>query len=724
MNEYTAYQISKLVNISVPAVHKRAKLKKWRCTERPNQKGGGVCKAYLVESMDDDFRLRIATAEARQRQAQRQDSPAADFSQEQVDIALAKADLLRHYLAALKKAPWGKKKQARRDFMRAYNSGLVLPQLFAAIGKTSWKTIEGWKRQVRDSGDTLNLADRRGFCRKGRSRIGDKQAEILLRCVLQPNRPLVSEAIRVARSVMHTSGVADGFSDATYRRWLSDWKARNFDLWVFTRQGAKAWNDKAAYYIERDYSRINVGDILVADGHKLNFEIISPFTGKPKRMILIVWKDMKSNFPLGWEIMPTENTQAIAAALRRAILRLGKYPAVAYLDNGKAFAGRFFNGADLEQAGFSGLFERLGIRTIFAWPYHGQSKTVERFFGTFAELERLAPTYVGTSIDKKPPRMLRGEKLHHRLHHELTGGAGITLEQAHRAIASWFDQYAARPQRGHLNGAAPAEVFAAGKGPGVNPAELQYLMMAVQIRHIRRNGIHFMGQNYYHSELYGRRHPVTVRYDLQDTSAIYVFENSGTFICAAAPTDKVHPAAAILGDDDDRRRLAEHIRRKKDQEKAASVSARAFLEAEILPAQRRQMAAIGIEPQSTKKPMAKVRQLPLDEKRIAAEVAELEKLNAAAADDAAADLDIDHLSAAEIFARLAELGEMARYKKLVELDAAGVLIPKHFSAFMTYFEQTSKFRAHAEQLEAHRVEAVLAYQCQDHQRGFPCQKSS
>jgi len=33
-------------------------------------------------------------------------------------------------------------------------------------------------------------------------------------------------------------------------------------------------------------------------------------------------------------------TAAISSALRRAVLRLGKYPRVAYLDNGRAFKGK------------------------------------------------------------------------------------------------------------------------------------------------------------------------------------------------------------------------------------------------------------------------------------------------------------------------------------------------------------------------------------------------
>jgi hypothetical protein len=59
--------------------------------------------------------------------------------------------------------------------------------------------------------------------------------------------------------------------------------------------------------------------------------------------------------------MPTENTQAIAAALRWAIIRLGKIPKTAYIDNGKAFGAKFFEGKNLEMDGFNGLFDRLGM---------------------------------------------------------------------------------------------------------------------------------------------------------------------------------------------------------------------------------------------------------------------------------------------------------------------------------------------------------------------------
>ena len=77
------------------------------------------------------------------------------------------------------------------------------------------------------------------------------------------------------------------------------------------REGEKALDDLVGPYITRDSSMLNVGDVLVADGHRLNFDCIHPFTGRPARMTLILWLDWASRMPAGWEIMPEEDTVAI-----------------------------------------------------------------------------------------------------------------------------------------------------------------------------------------------------------------------------------------------------------------------------------------------------------------------------------------------------------------------------------------------------------------------------
>lgn len=624
--------------------------------------------------------------------------------------ALARADLVKHYIEAIAARCRGEKTAAREDFMSAYNSGISHPLIYGILGPVSWKTIERWKSGGSD------LADRRGAWRRGRHGLSAEEEAIVLKCACHPNAPRISESIRLARAVMESRGIANGHSEQTYRRFIADWKSRNQHLWVMNREGEKPWNDTCASYIERDYDKIAVGDILVADGHVLNFEVVNPFTGRAGRMTLILWYDMKSNFPLGWELMPTENTAAIAAALRRAILRLGKIPRVAYLDNGKAFAARFFNGIDLTQAGVYGLFARLGIFTIFAWPYHGQSKPVERFFGSFAELERLCPTYVGTSIENKPPRLNRGEKLHRRVYEKATGGAGLTLTAAHQAIAAWFDIYAARPQRGHLKGATPMEVFLAGRGPGVDRAELIYLMMGEIGRTINRNGVSFLGRNYYDAALYGRRHEVTVRYDVQDQSCVYVFDGrDDSFICEAKPVDKIHPAAFVLGTEEDRAALVTGIKRYQEQKRQASASAREFLNQEVMPEHKRMLASMGVEngpPPRAETPKA----LPMsaaEEKQIEADVRKLREMQAELPPEQVGFADeclpesVD--DAAELRMQLNRMDEADRYEALMDMDVQGLLVTNEWRAFMTYFELTPAYERHRGYFEERRLKMAAAF---------------
>ena len=715
-NTLSASEIAQILGVTTRAIQKRATSEQWDFETISGN--GGTVRIYPVSGLPDDIRLAAVERNHPDRLGPEQLLPlkmddlfpasrdhlrARNIVPERKSaVAMQKARLLRLYTDRMTHAPWGQRQQVRSEFMSAYNSGIAYPDIYKVVGPTSWKTIEGWKSAVKVTGDTMSLADFRGGANRDTDGLSEDVKAVILRCALRPNAPLISEAIRTARCVMSESGIRNGHSDATYRRFIDRWKSTNYDIWVYAREGKKAWNDKVAMYLERDYSLIDVGDIVVADGHVLNFEVINPWTGKPKRMMLVLWYDMKSSYPLGWQIMPTENTAAISAALRWAILRLGKYPKVAYLDNGKAFRAKFFSGCDdFEACGFDGLYRRLGIHTIYAWPYHGQSKTIERFFGTFAELERLAPSYTGTSIEKKPPRMMRGEVIHRKAHLALTGGTAVTLEQAYMAVASWFDAYAERPQRGHLNGQCPREVFDAGRGEGVDPAELRYLMMAQQIKTPGRNGIRMLGSSYYAPQLYGLRRPVEVRYDLQDASCVYVMEpGTGEFICEARPLEKTHPAATILGDEADRERLSEYIRHKKAQEKAASVTTRDFIRDEVMPEHRRQLEMLGLTQKGPAAIDAPAQEL-LDDDAILAEAAAIETET---------EPEAEPIILPEVARErdgLDSMREADRYERLVEIEVSGQLVPKQWQAFMTYFEMTPEYRRNIEYYEEHRARAAM-----------------
>ncbi len=417
-------KISSALGVSPQAVAKRAGKEGWRFEWIRGR--GGRRKDFVIKTLPVDIRTALG-AEAALEQAEKareigkgpiyKDAnvmPSVAIAENNVipvgspmlterqnQVALARVDLLRMYQAAKAEAK-GKKQsvvEAGREWLAGYNTGLMHPGIFEALGKTSYPSVELWGRTYRTSDyDFESLAPDYGK-RKGQRKVTEEEFNVCLSFALKP-KLLISEAVRYAKKRLGNMGVDSPSSTSTLRRALEDYRTSHYDQWVFCREGEKALNDKCLPALERDKGVLDVGDVLVADGHTLNFQVLHPVSGKACRMTMVMWYDWASCMPVGWEIMPSENVQCIAAALRRAIITLGKIPKIAYLDNGKAFKAKVFTDVDIdfEELGFYGMFARLGIDTVFAWPYNAQSKPVERFFGTFAELERLMPTYSGTSI--------------------------------------------------------------------------------------------------------------------------------------------------------------------------------------------------------------------------------------------------------------------------------------------------------------------------------------
>lgn len=638
------------------------------------------------------------------------------MSQKEIEACTARFNVVAEYRKVRASAGPGEVLRAKKRFIRDFNQGEFgpYPDLFKQTGKLTFKTLERWLLKYKATKDPLALADNRGKHLKGRSSVTPEQARILTAIALSPNRPKMSEVVRMARARMAFEGIEAPQSDKTFLNFLNEFKKSNFDTWTFFRHGQKALNDTCLPHIERDWDRVEVGDILIADGHILDFEILNPFTGKPKRMMWVVWFDGRSGMPLGWEISPTENTQSIAIAMRRAILCLGKIPKIAYLDNGRAFRSKFFSEAkDFRQEAFTGLFERLGIQSIYAWPYHAESKPVERFFQTFSEPERRAFSFVGTSIADKPPRLNRGERIHRGLHDHYTQGRIPTIGEADHAIGAWiYNEYGNRSQRGHLNGQTPLEVFLEGRGTGFNAeqeAELRILMSACEVRTIKRDGITLPGDKtkYYHPDLYGRQlQSALVRYDWQNQSQVFIYDLDGNFVCTAEPRKKVHPAAAYLGTQEDKEELERQIALRRGAEKRTLGPARALFENTIRPEVQFQQDQLGLKGQApsssdprkllppTVETPEEPKQLSLaDQADINAGVQELEEVHAKR----------------EIrpWDRLCGLSDCDRYEALLEMEADGIDLPMAEKTRMSLFERGEVYKRHKGHFE--QVRTKIAY---------------
>ena len=424
------------------------------------------------------------------------------------------------------------------EFLQLYNSGLLLPTIYNDIGSIQRATLYSWDKAEKLGGIRALIPQYGG---PSGSKITENEKYILLNILLHQNRLKIGSAIKFTKAFLSYKKIESPSSEATLRRYIDEFKRTRYDAWVSAREGAKALNDKCLPYAERNWRLLTVGEGLVADGHRLNFQTISPFTGKKCRATIVLFWDWKSAYLLGWEIMLEESIQCIASALRNAILTLGKIPKWLLIDNGKAFkANVFASDIDLEDGVTYGMFATLGIHTHFSQAYNPQEKPLERFWGTFNNwFERLVPSYTGASIPDKPPYMLRNEKDAQARHNEWVP----KIEEVQEMLLKFREFYIDQPSRGR-DGKTPREIFEAEKGPGVDPDELTYLMMAKEIKSVGRNGVTWNGWHYYDEALYGYRDKVICRYTHSDYSKIYLFSLKNQFLCVARPVEQVHPMAS------------------------------------------------------------------------------------------------------------------------------------------------------------------------------------
>ena len=456
--------------------------------------------------------------------------------------ALAKLDLIRKWQEFRRKAV--NKLQADYDFVKLHNSSNSY--LFNVLGKISRGSLHRWKASLDGTEDYTRLIPNYKYVsvNEYRTCLTDEEIKIFMGLLLHPNRICIGKAIALTKYKLKEQGQSFIPADITFRRYAKWFKDNNYDKWVLARDGEKALSDKVEPYIKRDASLLDVGDILVADGHKLAFQVINPFTGKPCRATLVGFLDWKSTALVGYEIMLEENTQCIASALRNAIINLDMIPKIVYQDNGRAFRAKYFTDEKgFGELGFYGLYAKLGIETVFARPYNARAKVIERFFKEFQEgFEKLMPSYVGSSIINKPAYLKRNEKFHSNLHNDYIP----TIEETIKMIDMWVKFKNSQPCTNAPN-MTIAEVLENRNKQNIDKSLLDDLMLATEVKTIQRNGVRFLNCDYFDERLYGLRGKVLVKYNLFELTNVKVFTPKGEYLCTAERVTETHPMAKILG---------------------------------------------------------------------------------------------------------------------------------------------------------------------------------
>lgn len=317
------------------------------------------------------------------------------------------------------------------------------------------------------------------------------------------------------------------------------------------RTTGSAWRSLNPFK-RRDWSQMPVNAVWVGDGHCMKMQTFNPLTGNVFQPEVTFVMDAGQRFIVGWSVSLSENTIAVADALRHAISQHG-VPLIYYSDNGPGETGKMLD------ADVVGMLPRLGIEHFTGIPGNPQGRgIIERFNKNVPhEVARQFESYCHKGADEETVKLQQriaasalkaayeGKELTPRQVKAL--GKIPTWEQTVSAIEREVELYNNRdhsslPRREngrHYSPAAYRRHLIREQGQDVmidhlTPEELHEMFRPEEIRTTTRGEIRIFNNIYFSTELkFFTGEKVRVNYDIHDANSIIVRRMDGTFICDA-----------------------------------------------------------------------------------------------------------------------------------------------------------------------------------------------
>ena len=513
-------------------------------------------------------------------------------------VALRRAQLCEDVLSLQKRESISLSK-AIDDYLELYNQDLLGSVIFATLGTLSPSTLRRWVSLYKKGSKAWTALIPQWKGGKQGHTVPQADLNWLVGILHSDAKPSVSSALTLWHTKLRMEGRKPQVSDRTMERAINRMAVKYGPRWSYMRKGAKYFRENYLPHVLIDGSQIAPGDLWFSDGCVCNFEVISPYTGRPCRPIFIPFMDFASRMIVGFDLDFTENRRVIASAYRNAITLWGFVPRWIKWDNGRAYrslSGKKLTRAEREAikqleadeiADILGSIYATGVEEVInSLPYNPTGKAnLERFFGTFDNgLERWLPGYRGAGVNDKPASLQRNEKHLRQISEKLKGNQTLTMMEAKSLINWWIlDVYAKKPHSG-INGRTPGEVWQEGiqnidPQRRRDPRELWDLMLAQEVKKLDRNGVKIAGIWYYHEDLVdyvGQK--VIVRYDQMDDRWVMVFDQYRQPICRAEARREHSPVATVAGSEEDKLALRHELRRNRQIEKKYRTAANQLVE--------------------------------------------------------------------------------------------------------------------------------------------------
>jgi len=319
--ELTIQEIMQDFAISNASAYRMTKRRGWEFKNRPLKRGGRI-KVYLipedqipkavvkstVKELPDVVKMGIVKYDPTIPDL----VPLIKTPENELYRAQLRAELCERLLNEIE--AMGVKKVALDNVIEAYNSGYLIPELFKLDGKRTVRTLRIWlSTYLESSKDFKSLVRLSTASSKLKATLIEQN--FLLNLLLDANKIKIGSAIRKLKQLSRLKAIESPTSERALRRWAESWRDSHIQQWNLLRMGKKYSKDHGIFSLIRTEC-LEVGDVWVADGHKLAFDIIGPISGKPKRMMLILFFDWGSRYPVGASIANTEDSEHILLALR------------------------------------------------------------------------------------------------------------------------------------------------------------------------------------------------------------------------------------------------------------------------------------------------------------------------------------------------------------------------------------------------------------------------
>lgn len=294
---------------------------------------------------------------------------------------------------------------------------------------------------------------------------------------------------------------------------------------IYYREGENALRDVLPS-MDRDKTDIASNDIWFSDHHRVDVFTRNEDGSRLCRLWLTVFFDARSNKIISYICRNADPAADVIKQAMKKGMELYGIPNEVYFDNGKDYRSKVFR-QDFPLS----LVHQLGINSIYATPYHGQAKTVERFFRTFEErFGKMFPTYTGKDAKNRPEKM--------RVSDGKILAIAPSIETFLGALDNYMEDYNHTPSRGkNLEGKSPDEVYYQNlsvKREITDRKTLSLLCGTFDMRTVHKSGITFKNRVYWDKALlpYFKK-KVNINYDSENLDVLNVFDEDMRAVCTA-----------------------------------------------------------------------------------------------------------------------------------------------------------------------------------------------